>query len=373
MLRTAGPMKITFLLPSRSPVPIGAYRTVYELADHLVGGGDEVAVVHPRTVVATPGIKGRLKDLLWVRRYRGRPAGLAPWFEVDPRVRLLAVADLAVPALPDADALVAVTWEAAPAVAAAAPQKGVGFYFVQEGVPRPVATVEAVEAAWALPLHKIVIAGWLEDKARARGEAATTSRAPIGVDLERWGVDVPVAGRPPRVAAMLNPIKGEADIVAALEAARLQVPELEASCYGTAERPAALPAWVIYEQLPDRAALRRLYNSASIFLQTSREEGWGLPPNEAMACGCALVTYDTGGSREYARDRETALVVEPPGAEGPAAAIVELARDETLRLALAEAGAAFVGGLSWERATAAFRMALVGAVESSSAIAGAKG
>jgi glycosyltransferase involved in cell wall biosynthesis len=351
-------MRITFVLPSRSAVPIGAYRTVYELANRLAERGDEVAVVHPRTVIATPGLKGRAKDLLWVGRYRRRPAALAPWFAVDRRVRLLAVADLAAPALPAADALVAVTWEAAPCVAAAPPGKGTGYYFVQEGVPRPVATPAKVETAWGLPLHKIVIAGWLEDKARDRGETATTSRVPIGVDLEHWGIDRPIAGRAPRVAAMLNPIKGEADVVAALEAARRLVPALTASCYGTAERPAALPAWADYERLPDRPALRRLYNSASIFLQASREEGWGLPPNEAMACGCALVTYDTGGSREYADDGATALVVEPPAAPGLAAAIATLTEDDELRVRLAGAGAELVAGLTWERATDAFRAVL---------------
>ncbi len=366
-------MRTTFVLPSRSPTPIGAYRTVYELANHLVAGGDEVAVVHPRTVVATGGAAGAVKDFLWVRRHRRRPAELAPWFEVDPRVRLLAVADLAEPRLPDADALVAVTWEAAPAVAAAPAAKGVGCYFVQEGVPEPVATPEKVETAWALPLRKIVIAGWLEDKARERGEGATTTRVPIGVDLDRWGVDAPVAGRPPRVAAMLNPIKGEADVIEALELARASVPDLGAACYGTGERPVALPAWADYERLPDRPALRRLYNSASIFLQASREEGWGLPPNEAAACGCALVTYDTGGSREYAHDGETALVVDPPSPAGLAAAIAELSAEEALRVRLAEGAAALVAGLTWERATEAFRAALTRAVESSSTAAATRG
>jgi len=351
-------MRITFLLPSRSPVPIGAFRTVYELASLLVAGGDEVGVVHPRTVIATPGPRGRLKDRLWVRRYRRRPAELAPWFALDPRVRLLAVADLVEPELPDADALVAVTWEAAPAVAAAPARKGLGFYFVQEGVPEPVATPEKVETAWSLPLQKIVIAGWLEEKARERGEAESTARVPIGVDLEAWGVDRPIAGRSPRVAAMLNPIKGEADVIAALELARARMPELEAGCYGTGERPARLPAWAEYLRLPDRAALRELYNSSSTFLQASREEGWGLPPNEAMACGCALVTYDTGGSREYAHDGETALVVEPPSPAGLAAAIARLSEDEALRVRLAEAGAELVAGFTWERAAAEFRAVL---------------
>jgi len=33
-----------------------------------------------------------------------------------------------------------------------------------------------------------------------------------------------------------------------------------------------------------------------------------MPAMEAMACGAALLTYDNGGCRDYARDGETALV-----------------------------------------------------------------
>jgi L-malate glycosyltransferase len=366
-------MKITFVLPSRSPAPIGAFRAVYELANRLVERGNAVAVVHPRTVGPPRGALARFKAALWVRRYRRDPGALAPWFSIDPRVRMLPVTHLDGAGFPDADALIAVTWEPPPFVVAAPPSKGSGFYFIQEGVPLPVATPEKVELAWSLPLHKIVISGWLEEKAVGRGEGASTSRVAIGVDLDAWGVDVPVESRAPRVGAMLNPIKGEADVLSALELARERVPGMTAVCYGTAPPPSALPAWVDYQRLPDRGALRALYNSCSIFVQASREEGWGLPANEAMACGCALVTYDTGGSREYAFDGETARVVEPPGAEPLAAALVELSDDDGLRLELSRNGRQLVAGLSWERCTNAFERVLAERVQSLAAGGGRSG
>jgi hypothetical protein len=36
-----------------------------------------------------------------------------------------------------------------------------------------------------------------------------------------------------------------------------------------------------------------------IYLSTSTEEGFGLPPAEAMACGCIVIGYDGRGGREY--------------------------------------------------------------------------
>ena len=55
-----------------------------------------------------------------------------------------------------------------------------------------------------------------------------------------------------------------------------------------------------------------LYNQSRVFVQPSFHEGFGYTAVEAMACGCALVTTDNGGSRDYAVADETALVV-PPG------------------------------------------------------------
>ena len=44
-----------------------------------------------------------------------------------------------------------------------------------------------------------------------------------------------------------------------------------------------------------------LLRSSSIFLSFSVREGFGLPPCEAMACGCLVVGFDGFGGREYFR------------------------------------------------------------------------
>ncbi|TRM80172.1 hypothetical protein DJ524_08465, partial [Sulfolobus sp. D5] len=57
-----------------------------------------------------------------------------------------------------------------------------------------------------------------------------------------------------------------------------------------------------------REKLVELYNSASVFLFTSKLEGYGLPPLEAMACGTPVVMTDNVGSRAYAVNGYNALV-----------------------------------------------------------------
>jgi glycosyltransferase involved in cell wall biosynthesis len=43
----------------------------------------------------------------------------------------------------------------------------------------------------------------------------------------------------------------------------------------------------------------RILKQSMIFLSTSDSEGFGLPPAEAMSCGCVVVGYDGGGGREF--------------------------------------------------------------------------
>jgi glycosyltransferase involved in cell wall biosynthesis len=104
---------------------------------------------------------------------------------------------------------------------------------------------------------------------------------------------------------------------------------------------------------PPQAALAALYSGCDIYLCPSWDEGLGMPPMEAMACGAALVTYDNGGCRDYARDGETALVAPRRDVAALAEALVRVAGDAALRSRLAAAGQARVTTeFDWDRAVA---------------------
>jgi len=360
-------MRIAFLLPGQSLKPAGGFKVVYEYANRLVRRGHAVSVIHPWDCTEPGSAYAALRARLWVARLRRRPAAIAPWFELDPGVKLEAVTHPAAANLPAADALFATAWHTAPWVAAAAPENGAGFYLIQ-GYETWDGEVEPVRETWRLPLRKIVISRWLEEIAAELGEGERTSRVPIGMDLDRLGVDVPLAERGPRLGALYNsgPEKGSDDLIAAMKDARSRRPDLTAVMFGTAPRPDHLPAWIEYAMLPSQAELRRLYNSCSVFLQASRSEGWGLPACEAMLCGCALVTVANGGSREYASDGETALVLAPEEVGRMGERAVELLDDEALRLRLAERGGAQLRACSWERAVAELEAALAGSAGTAS-------
>lgn len=355
-----GAVRIVFLLPSASGRPTGGFKVVYEYSNRLVERGHEVSVVHPWDCQPAGSLAEAVRGRIWATRAsRHGGAGLAPWFELDPRVRMLAVSYPSATAIPAADVTIATAWHTAPLVAAAVAERGGGAYYVQ-GYETWDGEVERVRETWQLPLRKVVISGWLEQIAAELGEAERTTRVPLGMDLERLGIDRPLAERSPRLGAIWSsaPAKGCADVIAAMAAVRERRPEVSAFFFGTAPRPDALPAWVEYEQLPSAARLRELFNSCSVFLQASRSEGWGLPASEALLCGAALVTLDNGGSREFALDGETALVLPPERVGELGAGALALLDDEELRLRLATAGAERLRRFTWERSLSGFEAAL---------------
>ena len=92
-----------------------------------------------------------------------------------------------------------------------------------------------------------------------------------------------------------------------------------------------------YEVRPSDADVNELLNEATVFVQTSRHEGFALPPLEAMATGGAVVCTDAHGNRDFCRDGENCLM---PAARPRAVrdAIQRLLDDPGLRSRLGEAG-----------------------------------
>lgn len=61
--------------------------------------------------------------------------------------------------------------------------------------------------------------------------------------------------------------------------------------------------------------IAEVYNRCHIFVSTSWFEGFGLPPLEAMKCGCAVITSDSKGVDEFAIDGENCLMFKPKNIE----------------------------------------------------------
>ena len=60
--------------------------------------------------------------------------------------------------------------------------------------------------------------------------------------------------------------------------------------------------WIPIDHMSEKEVARTLQQS-SHFVSTSFREGFGLPPLEAMACGCLVVGFAGGGGQEYATQK----------------------------------------------------------------------
>ena len=80
------------------------------------------------------------------------------------------------------------------------------------------------------------------------------------------------------------------------------------------------------------------YRKTDIYVDTSSFHGFGRPGVEALACGCALVSTDSGRVREYAIDGENCLLVRAGDSEDVAEKIMKLIKDQQLRETLRRNG-----------------------------------
>jgi len=126
---------------------------------------------------------------------------------------------------------------------------------------------------------------------------------------------------------------------------------------GRGQLPSPLLTLVADLSLASRIAIRPnvdggeqvdLYRGASVFIQTSYEEGFGMSVVEAMACGLPVVSTDTAGARESVVNGETGWLV-PQDSEPSVPTLVAKRVREILR-----GDGAAIGRRARERCEAVF-------------------
>jgi len=92
----------------------------------------------------------------------------------------------------------------------------------------------------------------------------------------------------------------------------------------------------------DEAQKIQLLQEAHLLLAPSRYEGFGIPPIEAMAAHCPVVTTDCAAGNEIVHHEKTGLLVAYDDVAGYAAATIRILQDTPLRTQLIDAGYAHV-------------------------------
>jgi len=108
-----------------------------------------------------------------------------------------------------------------------------------------------------------------------------------------------------------------------------------------------LPSNVRYLGYVSDGELRSLYEHASCFVYPSFYEGFGLPPLEAMACGCPVIVSQAASLPEVCGD--AALYCDPNSSKDIAEKIVLLMNNPTLREDLRRKSLERAKLFSWEK------------------------
>lgn len=155
----------------------------------------------------------------------------------------------------------------------------------------------------------------------------------------------------------LDPLKNVAFLVDVLEGLRgrgeparlVVIGAEEARRKALAERAAAggVGDGVVFAGTVDDEALAAAYRDAEALLYPSLYEGFGLPPLEAMAAGCPVVSSPAGALAENLEG--AAILLEPSDPARWVEAIVSLRRSPDLRERLVSRGRQRARSFTWQR------------------------
>jgi hypothetical protein len=271
-------------------------------------------------------------------------------------VRVHAASELAPEAIPQADVLLypADMKDAERIVALPASAGRPVVLFQGYGTPgSPVVSANLAGAEEAL-----AVARWLVEDAVSHGTAC--AYVPHGLDRDLFAPGPPARERAARVSVMTHRLdwKGLADALAAISLVRSVRADVEVILFGV--EPVSDAG--VFLASPSRAEVAALLRSCAVHIVASWEEGFGLTGAEAIACGAALATTDTKGSREYALDGHTALVSPPRDPGALAESVLRLLEDGDLRERLVRNGQLHLRGVmpSWPEAARRMEYALFG-------------
>ena len=126
----------------------------------------------------------------------------------------------------------------------------------------------------------------------------------------------------------------------------------------------ALPPGSEFHFRPPQNQLARIYASCDVWLCGSRGEGFHLPPLEAMACRCPVVSTAVGGPADIIEEGVNGHVVpieDAPGLADRLSRVLKLSDADWRKLS--DGAYATATRYSWDDATVLFEQALQRAIE----------
>ena len=360
-------MKVTFVLPP--PNLSGGIRVVAVHAAKLTKRGHKVSVVYPRP--EAPSLREVFRALVRGKSLPARPTVDATFFQGSD-VRLIERDKAAMEnpdSYPDADIVIATWWETAEWVIALPPSKGTKVYFLQGYEAFEYMPVERVERTWTFPMRKVVVARWLADLARERFGDNDVAIVPNSVDTSQFFASPRDKQEVLTLGVVYSdmPVKGVDIALQAFAIVKDHVPGVCLVSFGNTppSEHLPLPSSIQFECKPAQERLREIYSRCDAWLFPSRQEGFGLPILEAMACRTPVVATPAGAAPELLA-KGGGLLVKHEDPKEMAQAILKIhAMSNQEWQELSNQAYDIAHSYTWDDANALFEAALIRAVRQS--------
>jgi len=352
-------MKITFVVPEWHFS--GGVKVVAIYAERLKKRGHQVVIVSPARRI--PTLRERVRA---VRRggtffQAPQPPSHFEGRDIDLRIykphRPVEDRDV-----PDADVIVSTWFEIAFWMTKLSPQKGAKLAFLQGYETLPEEPRPEIDDAWRLPFQKVVISRWLKQLALDKFGDSNVAHVPNSVDTTQFFAPPRQMQAVPTVGflAAHSPFKGMKTVTAALARMRETIPNLRVIAFGQDSVHAEMAAIPNSEfhLLPPQDQIRDLYARCDVWMCGSQREGFHLPPLEAMACRCPVVSTRVGGPEDIIVPGKNGYLVDIGDAEGLAKAATQLLTGgQQTWQQFSDAALATATGYSWDDATVLFEQA----------------
>lgn len=164
-------------------------------------------------------------------------------------------------------------------------------------------------------------------------------------------VDVPRQDQTFRVLFMIKnrPWKGMETILRARELLRKE--EIKWMCFDNEQHPELTENMGIeFYTGYDQSEMPKIYSQADLFVSAEELAGWQNTTAEAMACGLPVITTEIG-TRDFASDKKTAVIIKPGDPKSLAENILLLKNNPKLRELLAKAGSYKIKEFTWTKYT----------------------
>jgi hypothetical protein len=250
--------------------------------------------------------------------------------------------------IPDADITVATQWETVYYVKEYPKSKGEKFYLIQD-LETWYGHVKEVVKTYKLGLRNIVHSDWLSYRLRCLNAPIEAVIAHAPDHNQFYPEKVKVENKYPVRILMCyrkEKWKGIADAVDEYRKVKGNTRLIMFGLPSFASLPADWPVDEYYENIKGDG-LRRLYNSADIFVFPSEREGWGMPPMEAMACGVPVISKPVGAIPEFIVPGISGIIVTDKESMGKAMAA--LANDQNRRERIGLAAYEAMKNYTWEK------------------------